>query len=267
MLRKILLFVLCLVIGFVIYSFQNSAPIKYKTIPIKAEHITTDYLGNIYISTGDELIKYDSNGEVFKKFSDKTLGNITNVDASNPLKILLFYKDFSRILLLDDMLSPNSNTIFLDKIGLEQSTLACSSHNNGIWVYNQQNFELTRLDQNLVKTIQTGNLSQVLGVEIHPNYLTQYNNWLYLNNPETGILVFDIYGTYYKTVPIKGLNQFEVYNEQFFYFENSKLKSFHQKTLESAEIEVSDTSALGARIEKGKLIVHLPDRVELFHLN
>ena len=37
--------------------------------------------------------------------------------------------------------------------------------------------------------------------------MEQYNNRLYLNEPESGIYVFDHFGTYIKKIPIHGLEE------------------------------------------------------------
>ncbi|MDD1475334.1 hypothetical protein MEO41_29325, partial [Dolichospermum sp. ST_sed4] len=79
--------------------------------------------------------------------SDKSIGNIGFVDASDPLKILLFYRDFGQIRFLDNSLSPQGNTILLDNIGFGSSTMVCSSDQNGIWLYEPVSFKLTRLDK------------------------------------------------------------------------------------------------------------------------
>ena len=50
------------------------------------------------LPNGKGVIKYDANGIYISRFSSKLSGKIQYVDVSNPLKILVAYKDFSRIL-------------------------------------------------------------------------------------------------------------------------------------------------------------------------
>ena len=52
-----------------------------------------DQYGFIYSIDKDNLIKYDSKGEILYNYSNKLLGDITQIDISNPLRPLLFYKD------------------------------------------------------------------------------------------------------------------------------------------------------------------------------
>jgi hypothetical protein len=45
----------------------------------------------------------------------------------------------------------------------------------------------------------------------------EYNNKVYLNDPINGVLVFDVYGTYLKTIPIYHLNTFQVKENYMLY--------------------------------------------------
>lgn len=261
MIRKIstLLFIILIA-----SSFQYTNLKLFKSIPTQTSHFTTDHLGNSYLIKEDIIEKYDSTGKLFKTFSNKLLGKITLVDASNPLKLLLFYKDFSQIIFLDNMLSLSADPVRLSELELEQTQLACSSHNNGIWLYNQQNFELIRLDQNLQITQKTGNITQLTGLALNPNYLVEYNNRVYLNNPLTGILVFDIYGTYYKSIPIKNLNTFQVKDEDIVYHNNNTLKSFNIKMLNEETYPLPDSSAILVRSEKEHLFLLKKNSLDIY---
>ncbi len=180
--------------------FSQSKFSLIKTIDTPSDFFTSDNQSNVYVVKGNELTKYDKTGKVLYKYSNKNYGNISFVDASNMLRILVFYKDFLQVVLLDNTLSITGDPVNLEKVGFQQTQLVCSSNNNGLWIYDQQNFELIRFDQNLAKVQQTGNLTSTLNIELQPVALLEYDNKVYLNNPSTGILIFDIYGTYYKTI-------------------------------------------------------------------
>jgi len=71
--------------------------------------ITSDHLSNCYIISSDKLYKYDPNNQTKFLYSDMSLGEISSVDASDPYKILLFYKELSEIIFLDNTLSALGN--------------------------------------------------------------------------------------------------------------------------------------------------------------
>ncbi|MGZ4061248.1 MAG: hypothetical protein ACXVPU_19610, partial [Bacteroidia bacterium] len=225
---------------------------------------TSDNQGNTYAVKGNELTKYDKTGKLLYKYSDKNFGNISFVDASNMLRILVFYKDFLQVVLLDNTLSITGDPINLETIGFQQTQLVSSSHNNGFWLYDQQNFELIRFDQNLTKTQQTGNLTAVLNIDLQPDFLLEYDNKVYLNNPSTGILIFDVYGTYYKTVPVKNAACIQPIGDWIYYMEKDKVKAYNIKTEEEKEFNMPATKFNNFRIELGILMLRTPASISLY---
>ena len=75
------------------------------------------------------------------------LGSIDQVDVSNPLRPLLFYKDQGLIIVLDNTLSQQKNPISLNELGLYQtSCIANSNFDNGIWLYDVDVNEIIKID-------------------------------------------------------------------------------------------------------------------------
>ena len=221
-------------------------------IEVTSKSITSDYLGNAYTIDDNEIAKYSAAGILISSFSDKNAGTITSVDASNPLRVQVFYQDFGQIIYLDDVLSVIGSKISLIEQGLDQATLSCSSWDDGIWLYDPQDFELKRLGSDLRLSHQSGNINQLVGIEANPNYIIEKNNFVYLNDPLTGILVFDQFGTYYKTLPVRGIDRFQVSGEQVFYLQDGKLMSYNMQTFQHANLPItSDRDALlDMRFEK-----------------
>jgi hypothetical protein len=216
------------------------API-HVIFPETKSHIEIDGFGNIYVVNDNEIIKYNALGVLQKKFSTKRYGKIDFVDAMNPLKLLVYYKDFQQIMFLDDQLTETSSMISVETIGYEQTSLVCSSANNSFWIYDKQNNELVRFDAELKSIVKSGNLKRILDIDMKPNFMMEHNNYVYLNCPNEGILVFDIYGTFYKTIPLKNLKEFNVVNGDVFYYENRTLKQYQAQTFNTIEKQFTDT--------------------------
>src|SRR5580765_5649457 len=77
---------------------------------------TVDNLDNIYLlSSTNQVKKLNGNGDSVAVFNDvKKFGQATLIDVSNPLKVLLYYRDFATIVILDRFLAIR-NTIDLRK--------------------------------------------------------------------------------------------------------------------------------------------------------
>jgi hypothetical protein len=234
-------------------------------IPVKADFITTDNLGNCYIVHNDVIDKYSSTGTLLQTFSNKSLGRITHVDVFNPMKPMLFYRDIAQAVFLDNMMAMNGSPLRFAEDKFPDLQLVAVSRDNGIWIYTSQNSELLRLNEQLQVTHRTGNLRQVLGMEVSPSFLLEYNNRVYLNSPGEGIMLFDMFGTYLKTIPVKQLQSFQVQEEDIIYHQNGKLHSYNIKTLEMQEFPLPDTSALSVRVEKDKLYMLIPSECRIYH--
>lgn len=246
--------------GFVAFSFSADDDLKTLfTIKSTADFFTTDNLGNTYLIKGEEIKKYSQTGDLLKIFSNKTTGKITSIDVTNPLRILVFYKDFATILIIDDLLSQNGDPMNLQDYSLEQSDVICTSFNNGIWFFNRENMELIRLDESFKPVVNTGNLNRLLGADFKPNFILENNGYLYLNNPDNGVFVFDIYGTYFKTIPIKGLQHFQVKDNFMFYYMDGILRSYNIKDLTQKELPFKNVTDV--RVEKENYFLFNTDSV------
>ena len=235
-----------------------------KTIEMEADFFTTDNQCNVYVIKGNELTKFDKTGKLLYKYSNNNFGNITFVDASNMLKIVVFYRNYLQAVFLDNTLSLNGEPISFEKLGFVQTQLICSSHNSGMWIYDQQNLQLLRLDQNFQITQQTGNLAALLSITIQPDQLMEYDNKVYLNNPATGILVFDIYGTYYKTIPAKHVKQFQPIGDWVYYNADTTIKAYNLKTADEITFETPLSVFKNFRLEMNILTLQTKDSIQLY---
>jgi hypothetical protein len=205
-----------------------------KQISNKGNLITVDDLGNIFLVNNEQLAKFDPNGNLIATYSDLYNGDITLVDAGDPFKILLYYRDFSQIVFLDNFLSKTTDPVNLETLGLELSTLACSSYNNGFWVYLPQSFEIIRIGQDMIISHRSGDISKMIKNEINPNYIIEKNNMVYLNDPDYGIMIFDRYGSYYKIIPLKGLDYFQVEGNNIISLSGNNLRIYNLKSYEES---------------------------------
>lgn len=255
---------------YIIFLFMCGAFIPGERKPdhvlsLNATTIVTDNLSNVYTINKDVFTKYDMKLKFMKEFSNKNFGNITSADVTNPLRLLLYYREFGRIVFLDNTLSQNGDPIALEKLGYPLATLAASSYDNGLWIYDQPTFELIRFNNALEITNRTGNVAQILGMELQPNFILEKDNRLFVNNPSTGILIYDVFGTYIKTIPILNLMSFQVADDNIIYYSKGILNSWNYKTADNSEYtEPRSDSAINMRIEPEAIFVHDTTSVSVY---
>jgi hypothetical protein len=240
------------------YLLVNSIPFS------NISYLTTDKLGNTYVIVGNQLLQFDLNGKPLANFSKNNLGTIRSIDASNPMKIVLFYPDFAQLIVLNSKLAEQA-TINLRALEINQPIVACASENGGYWIYDNDDDQLKKLDLNLQILYQSGNLTQVLGYKVQPRFLAEASGYVYMSDPENGILVFDLFGTYYKLLPFKGLRSFQVIDQNILFVKENKLFRYDSKTAAEQEVllPVHD-SILNARIEAQQLYLLTSDSLSFY---
>ena len=207
---------------------------KYKLLfelKLEASHFTTDKLQNIYyISQANEVVKLGPDGSEQFRFINKTLGTPTYLDATNPFNLLLFYPDYQTVLTLDRTMNQAGqfNLFDLGLFGLGAVGMAGDGH---LWLYDMLNFRLKKVGREGQLIVQSADLSLELNRSVSPNFILERNQQVYVNDPALGILVFDVFGKYLKTIPILALEEFQVVGDQLLFCQNGQMHSFHLVTL------------------------------------
>lgn len=218
------------------------------------DSMTTDHLGQVYATRGGEIMLYSKEGRLLYRYSDLSYGRIGAIDTRNPMKVMVFYPDFSRITFLDNTLSKNrEQSLRLDRINLSMVQLVCTSFDNGFWAYDPVYFRLLRFDQHMNVTNSIENVNQVVGANINPDILLEEGDWLYLNDPENGVFRFDIFGTYSKLIPVKGILHMQVRNDALIYSKDSGLYRFDPLLFEEESVTLPSARPVSVRIEKEHL--------------
>ena len=230
------------------------------------DRFTTDEIGNVYTLQGDEVALYDAKGKRLLRNSLKTFGSITAIDAFSSLKPMIFSGRQGMLALLDNTLAIQGDPIDLNRNGFPQVTLACMSVQNSFWFFDERLLQLTRVDNQLRPLSATGRLDQLLGFSPRPVFMQEFDSWLYVLDPEQGVLVFDIFGGYAKTIPIIGAVSLEVRDGHILYMKDGVLHSYNVKTFDISMpvtwLATSKEKGLrDARIERGLLYALYPDRI------
>lgn len=257
--------ILCLAPVFSAKAQERTRPLF--EIETEADFICFDNLLNMYVVRHSELVKYDKNGVFLFRYSDRQLGKIGAVDVTFPLRPLVMYPDINYAAILDNTLSNNRGRINLLNRGIDMGTLGCTSVQNHFWFYDAMSFSLIRVNENFNRVTDTGNLAQVLRIaDLQPNFLTEFANRVYLNNPSTGILVFDIFGTYIKTVPIIGLEEFQIDKGEVVYFKGGNLFRYDLTNYTERGIPLPE-NVLQALMQKNRIALRTAKTAEVRVLN
>ncbi|MEZ4948513.1 MAG: hypothetical protein R2879_14420 [Saprospiraceae bacterium] len=211
------------------------------------------------------LLKLDTLGKEQFRYSTTRDGELKYIDTYNGLQILCWFPDFQKIILLDRTLQPQGE-INLTQQGIFLSNAVKTAMDGNIWVFDDNNFQIKKLDR-FGKEIMAGNrLDLVLEAPWHPVYLYEYDNKVYLTDPEKGILVLDVFGNYVKTIPIKGLNYFFIRDEKLVFQKDNSFKAFNLNALleESFETDLEVPEGIKVFWEGKYCFAFFKDKIEIF---
>ncbi len=180
-----------------------------------------DILNNIYFLKGNLLYKKTEN-QTFS-YGNINYGKPFSVDFQNPFKIILFFKDYNSVIILDNKL--NELTPVITFSGKNITLVQYASENN-LWIYSKDDNILQLFDyQNHNYKLNTQPLSfYQSGFMADKMFSTYKNIWLYNQN---GILQFNQYVSFLKKIPVKNCSKIFPFrkgilclrNKQLFYYD------------------------------------------------
>lgn len=185
-------------------SPNDSSFVLLKTYSGDIAGAALDNLENLYIisSTG-QIKKFDANGDSTGIFNQvKNFGKLFSIDVSNPLRPLLFYKDFSTVVLLDRFLA-NRSVLDLRQYDILRAGAVGLSYDNNIWVFDEYDSKLKKIDEQGNKLVETPDFRTVFNETVRPQKIINTNGFVYLADSANGVFVFDNYGTFKKKIPTK----------------------------------------------------------------
>lgn len=195
---------------------QNQFPILQKSY-FPCDFFHCDAFGNLYIVRNQTILKFDSIGKQVATYDNSKNGKISSIDISNPLKIMIFYSESNKIQFIDRTLSPLDNEIDLLSIVSENVDLVCTSYSNSLWFYPTNGAMLYKANNQAVIILTVELLNQISLSDFKASQLIEYGDFIYLANPQKGVIIFDKWGSIIKQIPINYQNTISVHEDLIFY--------------------------------------------------
>ena len=219
---------------------QSDSVFQYiKSIPGEFSYFNVDNLDNIFfLDNSNTLKKQTFNGDSVAVFNDvKKYGNPAYIDVTNPLKTLLYYKNYSTVVVLDRLLTIR-NIINLRKHNIFFVNNITLSYDNNIWIFDEEDFRLKKIDEEgklLQSTVDWRNLFDSVPA---PVKIIDKNNFVYLYDPEKGFYIFDYYGGFKNRLPFLNWTDVEVTGTTMYGFNKNILYSYQLKSLQLKEYKL-----------------------------
>ncbi|MES1217760.1 MAG: hypothetical protein ABUT20_19800 [Bacteroidota bacterium] len=211
---------------------QNDTAFKLlKTIKADIIDFAVDNLDNLYLfSSTNQLKKLNAQGDSVAIYNDvKKYGKATYIDVSNPLRVLLYYKDFLTIVTLDRQLNIRS-VIDLRKNNILQANAIGLSYDNNIWIYDEANSKLKKIDDQGKVLLETPDFRQLFGDAPSPQSIFDRDGFVYMYDSIKGVYVFDYYGALKNKILITGWKDFKVAGKYIYGITNDTLQRYQINT-------------------------------------
>lgn len=186
-----------------------------------------DNLDNVYLfNSNNQLKKLNAYGDSVAAYNDvKRFGRATYIDVSNPLRILLYYKDFSTIVTLDRLLNVRS-VIDLRKNNILQVKAIGLAYDNNIWLYDEVNSKLKKIDEFGKTLLETPDFRLLFGDAPSPESIFDRDGYVYIYDFIKGVYVFDYYGALKNKILITGWKDFRVTGKYIYGITNDTLQRY-----------------------------------------
>ena len=204
--------------------------------PIVLYTATLDKFGYLYYANKQqEVFKFDQEGTQQGYYSNNRLGNISIIDVTNPLKILIYFQDFFTGIFLDRQLNATSTFNMID-LGFGQIEVVASSLDGALWIFDDHEQRLNKVDQQGRVLRRGQDLRLLFSQRLRPNKIIEANGRLHLNVPSRGLLIFDLFGQYQTQLLLPDISDFNVIGDNVVYTIGDQLHSYSFDTHRSEVI-------------------------------
>ncbi|TYB78274.1 hypothetical protein [Bizionia myxarmorum] len=213
------------------FSQDSIATFSKAKFPLEVETIIgVDNFGTKYYETNN--VFYKKTDEKTINYSNVQLGQLTSVDVFNPLKIILYYKDFNTVIILDNRLAEILRIDFNTVQPYKNVSFVSLGNDNTIWIFNldKQQMELYDYKAKTVRATTMPIVSPTLSVTSNYNYV-----WLLTENY---IYKYSYFGSLLFKIPNTGYTQILERHDDILLQKENSLYFLNDKTQEISPIKL-----------------------------
>jgi len=167
-------------------------------------------------------------------YSNLQLGNITMVNAFNPLKLNIFYKDFNTIVILDNRLAEITKLNFNTLQPLRDISHISTANDNTIWIFNENTRQLELFDfldkQTKINTLPIDGI--VIDLQSNYNYC-----WLLTDQY---LYKYNYFGSLLSKTPNQGFTALKENRESLFLLKENQLFYKAKNNIEFVQLKLPE---------------------------
>ncbi|MDH3649729.1 MAG: hypothetical protein OEQ53_08600 [Saprospiraceae bacterium] len=241
-------------IGFVFLLFACStsqvaqSPVQQQIDYIEYTTATLDQLGNLYYcNQANEVQKFDPEGRQLGYYSNNQLGEIGLIDATSPLKVLVYYPAFHSGVILDRWMHETSRFNTID-LGFGEVEAMGLSKDGTLWLFDNQEQRLIKVDQQGNIILSGEDLRLLFNEQWNPVKLLESGNKIYMLVPSVGILVFDLFGNFQRQISDHHIKDLQIVGNNLLLQRDGDIEIYDTRNFISLRAEIPKEASVPSRL-------------------
>ena len=261
-----LLFLTIEILGFSKSLFaQPVVPaVQSKQVP---DEIYIDPMCQLYTLKGSMLQKFYVSGKPCCHYDSRRYGVPSLVSVDQSMKTMLFFQDYQTMVICNDVLG-EIRTLFLSESSIPYVSLANWSRDQHIWLLDPSSMRILKLNEAGQILFQTEPIHLMLSQKWSPTYMREWENRIFITDPEKGILILDLYGYTPQVIPERGVTGMDIYDKQIVYQKGDELRAYDFQIKQVKKVEnIQVGGAKRTKVCNGTVFILTEQGVEKKTLN
>jgi competence protein ComGF len=253
--------ILFLIPYLLVSTFGYTQQTKINTLEIDdIQAAYVDRPGDLYIKQKDKIIKkFDVQGKLLNTFRfDNPPGTF---DPRDGARMFVYFTKTQRC----EFFSQETKQEFvIEQHYAIEPTLTCSSGDHQLWISDRSDWSVKRINPNQSKVVAEGLIDQKqFSILPQFTFMREYQNFLFLIEKNTGILVFNSLGIQIKKIDAPEIEYINFLGEELYYKKNDKLIFYDLFDATTREQSV-DPACHFALLTDTRIFLTYSNRVEIF---
>jgi hypothetical protein len=136
----------------------------------------------------------------------------------------------------------------LDEEGFAQIPALARSFDNRIWLFDPSRQKLLKISKDGVGLLESNSFVNLVDGKINPTQIIDINKNVYVNNPATGIMEFDLFGNMLRQIPLTNISNLQLIEKNFFFFREGRIYRYEPDLFKETEIIINNAFAFNNAI-------------------
>jgi hypothetical protein len=232
-----------LVLAFLLFSIPAFCQKKIRTIEVSDSimYATIDRPGDLYIITkSGQIQKFDENGNMILLYKSTNIPTL--FDPRDGARLFTYYRSTQQYEFLNPSFEATAS-YHVDSSFAIKPWLICPSGETKLWVLDSADHSLKKINtKESVVEVEVLIDSTLIYDASSFTTMREYQGFVFLLNPKSGILIFNGLGKNIKTLEVKGISNFQFLGEELYYTKSGGLHLFDLFTADERKIDLPSES-------------------------